>query len=51
VLAFDRSAARILPLGTILRDTTPANQGDLMRHLVERVVIEDRDVARIEGRP
>ena len=31
--------------------TTPANQRDIIRHIVERVVIRGRDVAEIIVRP
>ena len=51
VLAFDRAAARILPLGETLRQTTPAHQRDIIRHIVERVLIRGRDVAEIIVRP
>ncbi len=51
VLAFDRAAARILPLGDTLRQTTPANQRDIIRHIVERVVMHGRDVGEIIVRP
>jgi hypothetical protein len=51
VLAFDRAAARILPLGASLRDMPPANQRDIIRHIVERVEMHVRDVGRIIVRP
>ncbi|MEJ7803167.1 MAG: recombinase family protein [Candidatus Limnocylindria bacterium] len=47
LLAFDRAAARILPLGASLRDMPPANQRDIIRHIVERVEMHVRDVGRI----
>jgi len=47
VLAFDRAAARILPLGASLRDMPPANQRDIIRHIVKRVEMHVRDVGRI----
>ena len=51
VLAFDRAAARIMPLAETLRTTTPAMQRDLIRHIVERVEMRGRDVGSIIPRP
>ena len=36
VVAFDRAAMTLLPLGTVVREAPPENQGAIIRHIVER---------------
>ena len=50
VIAFDKAAMTLLPLGPLLRATPPDHQGALIRHIVERVVIDSGDVRDIEPR-
>jgi hypothetical protein len=55
VIAFDRAAAALRPMGEILRGAEPEHQRSILRHIVERVEIGDREVGRIavrlESRP
>ena len=51
IIAFDRAASTMLPFATIVRDTTPEHQQAIIRHIVERVVIADRQVVSISVRP
>ena len=50
LLAFDRAAATLLPFAEIVRDATLEHQRDIVRHIIDRVVIGDRDVDSIEVR-
>jgi hypothetical protein len=51
IIAFDRAPSTMLPFATIVRDTTPEHQQPIIRHIVQRVVIEDREVVSIDVRP
>ena len=51
VVAFDRAGERLLPIATVLKETTPEHQGALVRHIVERVTIQGGNVADITLRP
>ena len=51
VLAFDRTGEQLLPVATIIRETTPEHQTALIRHIVERVTVTDGAVTGIELRP
>jgi hypothetical protein len=55
VIAFDVAANRLLPFAETLRAAAPKAQTEIVRHIVDRVVIEDRQVrdinVRIEARP
>jgi hypothetical protein len=55
VLAFDRASTTLLPMARIIRDASPEHAQEIIRHIVERVTIEDGKVAgitvRIEARP
>jgi hypothetical protein len=55
VIAFDRTAGRLLPLADVLHGATPEHHARIVSHIVERVVIEGRDVlemrVRFEARP
>ncbi len=46
----DLAAARLLPLGDVLKQSLPEHQVALIRHIVERVVIEAGEVRDIEPR-
>jgi hypothetical protein len=50
LVAFDRAAATLLPLGAVLERTAPEEQGALIRHIVERVIVEAAAVRDIEPR-
>jgi hypothetical protein len=50
VIAFDLAGATLLPLGARLRRTAPEQQAALIRHIVERVVIEAGEYTDIEPR-
>ena len=50
VIAFDLAATTLLPLGTLIRRTAPEHQAALIRHIIERVVIEAGEVRDIEPR-
>ena len=50
VIAFDLAATTLLPLGTLIQRTAPEHQAALIRHIVERVVIEAGEVRDIEPR-
>jgi hypothetical protein len=53
--AFDLAAMRLLPLATVIRETPPEHHAALLRHILERVVIEAGGVgdvkSRLEPRP
>ncbi len=55
VIAFDRTAGRLLPLAETLRGTGPEHQAKIVAHVVERVVLAGGNVAemrvRLEARP
>lgn len=51
LLAFDRAAATLLPFANIIRGTTREHQRAILMHIVERVVIRDREVFGITVRP
>ncbi len=55
VLAFDRAAAQLLPFAATLRSAVPQHHAAIVRHIVERVVVDDRKVrevrVRLEARP
>jgi site-specific DNA recombinase len=51
VLAFDRTGEQLLPIATIIRETTPEHQAALIKHIVERVTVTDGAVTGIELRP
>jgi DNA invertase Pin-like site-specific DNA recombinase len=51
LIAFDQAAERLLPIGTILRETTPEHQGALIRHIVESVTLADGTDPSITLRP
>lgn len=51
VLAFDRTGEQLLPIATIIRETTPEHQTALIKHIVERVTVTDGQVTGIELRP
>ena len=50
-LAFDRAASTLLPMGKVIRETSPEHQQAIVRHIVERVVIQDGVVVGIDTRP
>ena len=55
LIAFDRAATTLLPLGELIKRTDAEHQAALIRHIVERVVVEDGEVCenepRLEARP
>ena len=51
VLAFDRTGDQLLPIATIIRETTPEHQTALIKHILERVTVTDGEVTGIELRP
>ena len=51
VIAFDRAAATMLPFTETIHGTAPEHQQAIVRHIVERVVIGDREVVSIGVRP
>jgi hypothetical protein len=51
VIAFDRTGERLMPIATIIRETTPEHQSALIKHIVERVTVTDGAVTGIELRP
>lgn len=51
IIAFDRAEDELLPIATIIRETTPEHQTALIRHIVERVTVTDGEVTGIELRP
>jgi hypothetical protein len=55
VLAFDRASRTLLPMAEIIREATPEHAQGIIRHIVERVTVEARDVVgitvRLEARP
>lgn len=46
-----RAAARVLPMGTILRDAPARQQRQIVRHIVGRVEVRDGALAEIVARP
>jgi DNA invertase Pin-like site-specific DNA recombinase len=50
VIAFDKAAATLLPFADVILGTTPEHQRAIIRHIVERVVIEAGEVRDIEPR-
>ena len=50
VIAFDLAATTLLPLGALIQQAAPEHQAALIRHIVERVVIEAGEVRDIEPR-
>ncbi len=55
VIAFARAAATLLPMAQILEEAEPEHQRAIIRHIVERMAIEDGEVVgiavRLEARP
>ena len=55
LLASDRAASTLLPFAEIVRETTSDHRQRIIRHIVERVVIDGGDVVeiavRLEARP
>ena len=51
MVAFDQTGDRLLPIATIIRETTPEHQSALARHIVDRVTVADGKVSAIELRP
>ena len=51
VVAFDRTSEHLLPIATIIRETTPEHQTALIKHIVECVTITDGEVTDIGLRP
>ena len=55
VLAFERAASAIIPMAATLRESAPEYKAQIVRHIDERVVIEDGHVVdiavRLEARP
>ena len=47
VVAFDRTSEHLLPIATIIRETTPEHPTALIKHIVERVTITDGEVTDI----
>jgi hypothetical protein len=50
VIAFDRASTQFLPFADIIRETTSEHQKAIIGHIVERVVIANREVTDIEVR-
>ena len=51
LIAFDRAASTLLPMGKVIRETSPEHQQAIVRHIVERVEIQDGVVVGIDTRP
>jgi hypothetical protein len=51
IVAFDRTGEHLLPIATIIRETTAEHQTVLIKHIVERVEIQDGVVVGIDTRP
>jgi hypothetical protein len=55
VIAFDRAAATILPMATVIRETSVEHQQAIVRHIVESVEVDGGEVVgisvRAEARP
>ncbi len=50
LIAFGRSATRLIPFAERIRETTREHQTLNVRHIVDRVVVADRSVRAIGGR-
>jgi hypothetical protein len=55
IIAFDRASKVLLPMAQIIRDASPEHAQEIVRHIVERVTVEDGQVVgitvRLEARP
>ena len=55
LVAFDAYGATVLPMADVIRSTTPAHQQAIVRHIVDRVIVENGMVpdirVRLEARP
>ena len=51
LIAFDRAASTLLPMGKVIRETSPEHQQAIVRHIVERVDIQDGVVVGVDTRP
>ena len=51
LVAFDRAAATLLPMGEIIREAGQEHQRAIVRHIVERVEVRRGEVIAIEPRP